>query len=65
MEQIFRITPDHAHELVQNGSALLICAYPQEEKFKNNRIKGAIARSVFEAELETYPRSKEMIFYCN
>ncbi len=59
-----RITPRETYEKVQAGTALLVCAYDNEEKFKARRLEGAISLSEFKSRLPALPKDQEIIFYC-
>lgn len=59
-----RISPEEAHEKVKAGQAILVCAYPEEEKFLKMRLDTAISFSEFQKILPTLPRDQEIIFYC-
>ena len=64
MVEPIRIPPDEVRNKVKNGSALLVCAYPDEERFKRLHLEGAISLSDFKAKLPTLPKTQEIIFYC-
>ena len=59
-----RITPQETFERVKAGTALLVCAYDDEAKFKALHLEGAISLSEFRARLSDLPKSQEIIFYC-
>lgn len=59
-----RIDSMTAHELVQSGKALLVCAYDSEEKFRGNQLEGAISFFELEARKSRIPKDKEIVFYC-
>jgi hypothetical protein len=46
------------------GSALLVCAYDDEEKFENNHLEGAISFSNFQSRLPSLSGEQEIVFYC-
>lgn len=58
-----RIDPRQAHEDLASG-ALLVCAYDDDEKFQQNQLEGALALSDFQAQEDSIPKSREIIFYC-
>lgn len=64
MTQVQRISPEEAREKVINGTALLVCAYANEEKFQRNRLEGAISLAEFEARRTSLSKDHEIIFYC-
>ena len=64
MAEPIRIGPDEARRKVKFGMALLVCAYDDEEKFRNMRLEGAISLSEFEGKLPSLSKEQELIFYC-
>ena len=64
MKEPIRISVEEARQKVNSGAALLVCAYDDGEKFKNNHLAGAISFSEFMAKLSTLSTEKEIIFYC-
>jgi len=64
MTQVPRISPEEAREKVINGTALLVCAYANEEKFQRNRLEGAISLAEFEARRTSLSEDHEIVFYC-
>jgi len=65
MEGITRIPAKEAHEKVQAGKALLVCAYESDARFAKFHLAGAIPFSEFK---ELFPKlgvEQEVIFYCN
>jgi len=64
MEEPVRISPTEAREKTKEGSALLVCAYDDKNKFEANHLEGAIALSDFRARLASMPTDQEIIFYC-
>lgn len=59
-----RISPKEAKEKMGSGTALLVCAYADEEKFKKNRLQGAISADEFKKKLVSLSKDAEIIFYC-
>jgi len=60
-----RISVDEARRhLAGNPNALLVCAYDSDEKFRQNRLDGAISLADFQARERTLPKDGEIIFYC-
>lgn len=59
-----RISAEEARQKVSAGSALLVCAYDDKEKFNNNHLQGAISLSEFKAKLPSLTKEQEIIFYC-
>jgi hypothetical protein len=64
MTEPIRISVEDARQSVSSGAALLVCAYDDEEKFKNNHLQGAISLNDFRAKLPALSTEQEMIFYC-
>lgn len=58
-----RIDVERARERVEAG-ALLVCAYDDEEKWRKNRLEGAISFSDCKAREKSMPKGRELIFYC-
>jgi hypothetical protein len=63
MSRVERIAADEAHKRVRDGSALLICAYDSDAKFKRFHLEGALSLSEFESKSASVPAEKELIFY--
>ncbi|MDO3379457.1 rhodanese-like domain-containing protein [Geoalkalibacter halelectricus] len=59
-----RIGPEEARAKVKAGSALLVCAYGEAEKFAQNHLEDALSRQDFEARLPQIAKDTEIIFYC-
>jgi len=64
MKEPIRIFPKEARQKTNHESALLVCAYDDEEKFKQVHLKGAISLTEFKSKLSSLPKEKEIIFYC-
>ena len=64
MAEIVRILPAEVREKLKSGQVLLVCAYPDEEKFKNLHLEGAISFREFESRLLSLPKDQEIVFYC-
>jgi len=64
MTQVPRIFPEEAREKVKSGTALLVCAYADEEKFKRNHLEGAITIAELDARRTSLSKDHEIIFYC-
>lgn len=59
------IAPAAARQrMMARRGAVLVCAYDEDQKFQENRLAGAIPFSEFQREMNSLPRSKEIIFYC-
>jgi len=59
-----RIDAETAHDHVQSGKALLVCAYDSEEKFRENHLEGGISLFELEARKSRITKDRETIFYC-
>ncbi len=64
MTELIRVPPVEAKQKTTFGSALLICAYDDEQKFKNNHLEGAISMAEFRSKLSILSKDQEVIFYC-
>ena len=64
MKEPIRISPQEVWEKTNDGSTFLVCAYDDEEKFKQVHLKGAISLTEFKSKLFSLPKEKEIIFYC-
>jgi rhodanese-related sulfurtransferase len=58
-----RIPASEARQHVRAG-ALLVCAYDDEEKCRQNRLEGSISLDEFKQRVESLPKERELIFYC-
>jgi uncharacterized protein (TIGR02284 family) len=60
-----RISPEVARQHLEfNESAILVCAYDDEDKFRENHLEGAFSLDAFKVEAESIPKDSEIIFYC-
>lgn len=60
-----RIPPEEARRRMKSSApALLVCAYDDEAKCRQNHIEGAIALKELQAREKTLPKTQELIFYC-
>ena len=64
MEEPARISPKEARDKTKGGSALLVCAYDDETKFRANHLEGAIGLSDLRAGLASMSNNQEIVFYC-
>jgi len=64
MAEPIRISPEEARQKVTSGSALLVCAYEDDEKCKRVNLEGAIFLTEFRSKLPSLPKDQELIFYC-
>lgn len=65
MAEAQRITVAEAREKVLAGQALLVCAYANEASFARYHLDGAISLAEFKARVDTLPKDREIIFYCD
>jgi len=64
MAEPIRVSPEEVRQKVSSGSALLVCAYEDEEKFKLVHLKGAISFAEFKSKLSSLSKDQEIVFYC-
>jgi len=64
MADAIRIAPEEARKKVISGTALFVCAYDDEKKFKQFHLAGAIPLSAFQSKLPCLNKDHEIIFYC-
>lgn len=64
MEEPRRVSPEEVRKKVNEGKALLVCAYEDEEKFKKMRLEGAISLAEFKLQLPSLAKDQEIVFYC-
>jgi hypothetical protein len=64
MSEPIRISVEDARKKVSEGAALLVCAYDDDEKFKNNHLEGAISLNDFRTKLPSLSTEQEIFFYC-
>jgi hypothetical protein len=64
MAEVARVGPDEAHQKVETGEAILVCAYDDREKCRQLHLEGAIDLDELQAKLPAIPKEKELIFYC-
>jgi len=64
MEEPRRVSPEEVRKKVNEGKALLVCAYEDEEKFKKMRLEGAISLAEFKLKLLSLTKDQEIVFYC-
>lgn len=64
MTEPIRIGPDEARRNVKAGMALLVCAYEDEQAFRNMHLEGAISLSELQAKVPSLSKEQEIIFYC-
>jgi rhodanese-related sulfurtransferase len=59
-----RISPEGARKKVKSSEALLVCAYKEDEIFKQMRLEGALSYKEFKKKVASLPKDQEIIFYC-
>ncbi len=59
-----RVAPEEVRERVVRGTALLVCAYDDDAKFRAMALEGAIPMSAFLARARSLPKDQEIVFYC-
>ncbi|MDW7710201.1 MAG: rhodanese-like domain-containing protein [Deferrisomatales bacterium] len=64
MTGVARISPQEAHEKVQNGQALLVCAYAEPLRFQALQLEGAISLQEFRSHGASMSWDQEIVFYC-
>jgi hypothetical protein len=64
MADVSRIGVEEARRKVTAGSALLVCAYDDEEKCKKVSLDGSINMTQLASRAATLPKDQEIIFYC-
>lgn len=62
MPQAQRIDVDPARRKVESGEALLVCAYDDEEKYRDNELDRSI--SLDQLRSRSVDRNQEIVFYC-
>lgn len=50
--------------LTSNEELVLVCAYRQDQRFRQVPLVGAIARSQLETWLPELPKAQTVVFYC-
>ena len=64
MDEPIRIPPEQVREKVTSNSALLVCAYDDDVKFKQMHLEGGISLGEFKSKLSSLSKTQEIIFYC-
>jgi len=64
MTEPTRIPVTDARQKVNDCKAVLVCAYDDDEKFKNNNLQGAMSLAEFRSKLPSLSTDLEIIFYC-
>lgn len=63
MNDVKRIAPPEARDRVSSG-ALFVCAYDNEQLFRQNHLEGAISLQEFQSRLPSLDKGREIILYC-
>lgn len=58
-----RISPADVRERVESNDAILVCAYQDEEKCRENRLSGALTFQEFQQRLPTLSKDESIVFY--
>ncbi|MCF6157317.1 MAG: ArsR family transcriptional regulator [wastewater metagenome] len=65
MTEVARITPEETRQKLESDSALLVCAYNDEDMFRQMQLEGAISLNEFRSRLPSLEKDREIIFYCD
>ena len=63
-QSVQRVTPDTAKTAIDEGKAMMVCAY-KDEQCRGMQIKGALLPSEFKTRTSELSKTQEIIFYCN
>ena len=61
---IQRINVESAHTGLQTDELLLVCAYDDDEKYRQYGLEGSISLSTFRSQLDSLEKNREIVFYC-
>ncbi|HYA04157.1 MAG TPA: rhodanese-like domain-containing protein [Syntrophobacteria bacterium] len=64
MPEAERISPQEVRKQVKAGTAFLVCAYDEEDKFRTMHLEGAISFDAFKSKLPSLSKDQKIIFYC-
>jgi hypothetical protein len=64
MTEFTRLSPQETRQRVTSDSALLVCAYEDDEKCNRLRLEGAISLTEFKSKVSGLSKDEEIIFYC-
>jgi len=59
-----RISPEEVYPKLKSSTAILVCAYEDDVKFKKLQLQGAISFNEFKFKLPSLPKDQEIVFYC-
>jgi hypothetical protein len=65
MMEIESVSAPDVREKIRHQSALLVCAYEDEEKFKAFPLEGGISLTELKSKIGELNKDQEIIFYCN
>jgi hypothetical protein len=63
MSEPIRISVEKVRQKVNEGSALLVCAYEDDLKFNKFHLEGAISLADFKSKVSALRKDQEIIFY--
>lgn len=63
MFEPIRVSTEEANKKVTSHEAILVCAYEDEQKYRNAALEGAISLQEFRGKVETLTKTQEIIFY--
>jgi len=64
MIEPIRINPEETRKKVLSGTAIFVCAYEDEEKFRKMHLEGAISLNEFKSKVASLSSEQEIVFYC-
>ena len=64
MSEPERVAVQDVYRKVNAGTALLVCAYDNDEKFRDVHLEGAISLADFKSRVPSLEREQEIFFYC-
>jgi hypothetical protein len=64
MAEPIRITAEETRQKSVAGTALLVCAYEDDERCRQIHLQGAMLFTEFKSKLAELPKDQEIIFYC-
>jgi len=63
MTDPIRVAPEEVYRKVKPGLTILVCAYEDDERFKNLQLEGAISFNEFKSKLPSLSKDQEIVFY--
>jgi len=58
-----RIGPEEVYQKLKSGTAILVCAYEDDAKFRKMQLQGAISFNEFKSKLPSLAKDQEIVFY--